>query len=83
MFSCEFCENFQNTFFYRTPLAAASVSHLKEWNVRLLSQLHYCQAVAPGALLKIVFHTSELLYVYFIWLNEIFGKYWTSKHLPV
>ena len=25
MFSCEFCEIFKNTFFYRTPLVAASV----------------------------------------------------------
>ena len=25
MFSCEFCEIFTNTFFYRTPLVAASV----------------------------------------------------------
>ena len=25
VFSCEFCETFKNTFFYRTPLAAASV----------------------------------------------------------
>ena len=26
MFSCEFCEIFKNTFSYRTPLVAASVS---------------------------------------------------------
>ena len=25
MFSCEFCETFKNTFFYRTPLVADSV----------------------------------------------------------
>ena len=28
MFSCEFCEMFKNTFFYRTPLVAASVVDL-------------------------------------------------------
>ena len=26
VFSCEFCEIFKNSFFYRTPLVAASVS---------------------------------------------------------
>ena len=28
VFSCEFCENFKNTFFYRTPPKAASGHHL-------------------------------------------------------
>ena len=29
MFSCEFCENSKNTFFYRTPLVAASCTCVK------------------------------------------------------
>ena len=32
VFSCEFCEIFRNTFFYRTPLVAASdLSHILWW----------------------------------------------------
>ena len=29
VFSCEFCEIFTNTYFYRTPLVAASVLYLR------------------------------------------------------
>ena len=34
VFSCEFCEIFENTYFYRTPLVAASVSMTFERNVK-------------------------------------------------
>ena len=33
MFSCEFCEIFKNTYFYRTPLLAASGSKLYSQNI--------------------------------------------------
>ena len=31
MFSCEFCEIFKNTYFYRTPLVAASDAVNNAW----------------------------------------------------
>ena len=39
VFSCEFCEIFKNTFSYRTPLVAASVSWLGNFAIRKNSTL--------------------------------------------
>ena len=36
--SCEFCGISKNTFFYRTPLVAASVLKISEWRIKLV----YC-----------------------------------------
>ena len=48
MFFYEFCEIFKNTFFYKTPLVAATnintISRTTAWNIedRILDQVNLC-----------------------------------------
>ena len=54
-FSCEFCEISRNTFFYRTPLVAASVDNNRFFEMTITSKdnsKHQCNshftAIAPA-----------------------------------
>ena len=45
VFSCEFCEIFKGTFFYRTPPVAASLSKIENFAAMVLNVVNYwCQA---------------------------------------
>ena len=45
VFSCEFCEISKNTFFYRTPLVAASVKCSSVMMLRLLKNISLSQKI--------------------------------------
>ena len=52
VFSCEFCEIFKNTFFYKTPPVAVSV------NVGLITILSYCTSLEKSNTLKVSLKTQ-------------------------
>ena len=65
MFSCEFCEISKNTFFYRTPLVAASVDERRNCFLFLCFLLFSLLSILLFVLLP---------EINFIWWNEKFNS---------
>ena len=67
MFSCKYCEIFMNSFFYRTPLVAASEKY--EYTVYMLDLLNDCYNCFLLSLIKK--HLNEpIIYYNFLFLIE-------------
>ena len=84
MFSCKYCEIFMNSFFYRTPLVAASEKY--EYTVYMLDLLSDCYNSFLLSLIKK--HLNEpIIYHNFLFLIEKkllkLVRFITQSYLPL
>ena len=84
MFSCKYCEIFMNSFFYRTPLVAASEKY--EYTVYMLDLLNDCYNSFLLSLIKK--HLNEpIIYHNFLFLIEKkllkLVRFITQSYLPL